>query len=229
MDSLSRASELYKQVCSGTNDDEHVRLLTAGMRDDEPLVRHIALMCAAQHCRIALSPDAIRELVDTLLGGLRGDWPSWQDDYLAATDGNDLEQDLVLALAELEPGWADEAIEPLFSRFRQDPQSYEMGHAVIGLTFPRRHSDSANDALNDDQVIVLCALLANTAIWSCDMDLPRVLFERGLPKTRNGIALLLEDPSAYRPRRRTRWRIVQWARQWFKSLFQNRPGRGHEI
>ena len=226
MDTVLRASELHIRASRGIDNAELAPYLDAALQDDEALVRHVALIGAAHHCRDKLTPEAVRELLDTLMGGFREDWPSWCADYAAATDGNDLEQDILLALAELEPGYADAAIAPLIARFRRDRQFYEIGHAVVGLAFPRPGTEAANDALNEVQRSVLSALLDNAAIWSCDLDLPRVLFERGLPRTRNGIAVLMGEPKAYRGRRRTQWRVVPRVSAWVKSLFRHRIPRG---
>lgn len=130
---------------------------------------------------------------DCLFGLLRASYDDKQltkydklsDLYCEATDGNDLQQDVVLAMQNLRPGNTAELVHELIGYFKDDDQFYELGHAMISLAFPKRRSTISPETLTDLQRDVLTSLIEKDAIWKCDGDLPALLKNRGLPITKS--------------------------------------------
>jgi hypothetical protein len=107
------------------------------------------------------------------------------DQYCDAMDGNDLQQDVVLAIQYLRSRDVTELVQALIGYFKDDDQFYELGHAMISLAFPRKRSTISPETLTDLQRDVLTSLNEKEAIWKCDGDLPALLKSRGLPTTKS--------------------------------------------
>jgi Domain of unknown function (DUF4262) len=107
------------------------------------------------------------------------------DQYSDAIDGNELQQDIVLAMRYLRSCDVTELIPALIGYFKEDDQFYELGHAMISLAFPRKRSTVSSEALTDMQREVLTALTGTDAIWSSDGTLAALLKVRGLPTTKS--------------------------------------------
>ncbi len=107
------------------------------------------------------------------------------DQYSDATDGDDLQQDVVLALQNLRSCDVTELVPALIGYLQADDQFYELGHAMIALVFPRKRSTISPDALTEMQRDVLIALTATDAIWSSDGTFTALLKGRGLPTTQS--------------------------------------------
>lgn len=106
------------------------------------------------------------------------------DQYSDVTDGNDLQQDVVLAIPYLRLCDVTELIPALIGYFNDDDQFYELGHAMISLVFPRTRSTVSPETLTEMQREVLAALTATDAIWSSDGTFATLLRSRGLPTTK---------------------------------------------
>ena len=107
-------------------------------------------------------------------------------------DGSDLQQDVVAAFSRLSNGDADWIVRDLVDYFGSDGQFYELGHAMLALSFPL--SLTAVDGLTADNLMqreVLSAMIQNDTIWRYDMTLSDQLTERGLPACREGLAKLI--------------------------------------
>lgn len=107
------------------------------------------------------------------------------DQYCDAMDGNDLQQDVVLALRYLRSRDVTDLAQALIGYFKDDDQFYELGHAMITLAFPRKRSTISPETLTDLQRDVLTSLNEKDAIWKYDGDLPALLKNRGLPITQS--------------------------------------------
>jgi hypothetical protein len=107
------------------------------------------------------------------------------DQYCDAMNGNDLQQDVVLAMQHLRTSDVTELILALIGYFKDDDQFYELGHAMVSLAFPRKRSIISPETLTDLQRDVLASLNEKDAIWKCDGDLPALLKSRGLPITKS--------------------------------------------
>ena len=107
------------------------------------------------------------------------------DQYCDAMDGNDLQQDVVIAMQYLRSRDVTELVRTLMGYFKHDDQFYELGHAMISLAFPRKRSTISPETMTDLQRDVLTSLNDNDAIWKCDGDLPALLKSRGLPITKS--------------------------------------------
>ena len=107
------------------------------------------------------------------------------DQYSDATDGKDLQQDVVLALQNLRSCDVTELIPALIDYFQEDDQFYDLGHAMIALVFPRKRSTVSPDTLTDMQREVLTALTGTDAIWRSDGTFAALLKSRGLPTTKS--------------------------------------------
>ena len=107
------------------------------------------------------------------------------DQYCDAMDGNDLQQDVVIAMQYLRSRDLTELVQALMGYFKDDDQFYELGHAMISLAFPRKRSTISPETLTDLQRDVLTSLNEKDAIWKCDGDLAALLKSRGLPTTKS--------------------------------------------
>lgn len=114
------------------------------------------------------------------------------EEYAARSDGDDLQQSVVIALSCLPNGSADWIVSDLLRYIESDPQFYELAHAALALSFP-----AANGA-TDDHIIqgnlqrdVLIGILNNNAIWHLDMTFAQCLADRGLPTDRDSVAKLV--------------------------------------
>lgn len=107
------------------------------------------------------------------------------DQYCDAMDGNDLQQDVVLAMQYLRSSDVAELVQALIGYFNDDDEFYELGHAMISLVFPRKGSIVSPVTLTDLQRDVLTALTEKETIWRCDGMLPALLKSRGLPITKS--------------------------------------------
>ncbi len=107
------------------------------------------------------------------------------EQYCDAMDGNDLQQDVVIAMQYLRSRDVTELVRALMGYFKDDDQFYELGHAMISLAFPRKRSIVSPETMTDLQRDVLTSLNDNDAIWKCDGDLPALLKSRGLPITKS--------------------------------------------
>jgi hypothetical protein len=107
------------------------------------------------------------------------------DQYCDAMDGNDLQQDVVLAMQFFRGRDVTELVQELIGYFNGDDQFYELGHAMISLAFPKKRSAISPETLTDLQRDVLTSLNEKAAIWECDGELPALLKSRGLPTTKS--------------------------------------------
>lgn len=107
------------------------------------------------------------------------------DQYLEVMDGNDLQQDVVLALQYVRSCDVTELIPALIGYFKDDDQFYELGHAMISLVFPRKRSTVSFETLTAIQRDVLTALTETDAIWRSDGTIATLLKSRGLPPTKS--------------------------------------------
>lgn len=107
------------------------------------------------------------------------------DQYSDVTDGNDLQQDVVLAMPYLRSCDVTELIPALIGYFKDDDQFYELGHAMILLVFPRKRSTVSPETLTEMQREVLAELTATDAIWRSDGTFAALLKSRGLPTTKS--------------------------------------------
>lgn len=107
------------------------------------------------------------------------------DQYSDVTEGNDLQQDVVLAMPYLRSCDVAELIPALISYFKEDDQFYELGHAMISLVFPRKRSIVSPETLTETQKEVLAALTGTDAIWRSDGTFATLLKSRGLPTTKS--------------------------------------------
>ena len=141
----------------------------------------------------AAKSDQSEASYDCLFGLLRASYDDKQltnydrlsDQYCDAMDGNDLQQDVVLAMQNLRSGHVAELVHALIGYFKDDDQFYELGHAMISLVFPRKRSIVSPETLTDLQRAVLKALTDMDTIWECDGTLPALLKSRGLPITKS--------------------------------------------
>jgi hypothetical protein len=124
---------------------------------------------------------------------LRKENPGLSDQYRAASDGNDLEQDIALALGKVPAGRADSAIPVLLEAWQESPGFYEAALAAITLAFPKTKARFAGDQLRPAQERVVRALISDEAIWRFCGDTAPLLASRGLPRDRNAMRRLLED------------------------------------
>ena len=100
------------------------------------------------------------------------------DDYCELS-GEDLEQTIVELLPQSKINAPDIIIDTLLKHFELDPQFYELIHTAINIAF----TTCGESKLSKLQIRLLQTLLSNHAIWSCDMHLPELLTEKGLPNT----------------------------------------------
>lgn len=141
----------------------------------------------------AAKSDQSKASYDCLIGLLRASYDHQQlskydklsSQYCDAMDGNDLQQDVVVAMQNLQSGNVTELVHALIAYFKDDDQFYELGHAMISLVFPMKRSIVSPDTLTDLQRTVLKALTDVDTIWECDGALPSLLKSRGLPITRS--------------------------------------------
>lgn len=143
----------------------------------------------ALHDVKSLPSEAVLDCLSTLLHASYDDQPlkyeKLSDQYSDATNGKDLQQEVVLAMRNLRSCDVTELIPALIGYFKEDDQFYELGHAMISLAFPRKRSPISPAALTDMQRNVLTALTETDAIWRCDGTLATLLKGRGLPPTRS--------------------------------------------
>lgn len=162
-----------------------------------PTIGEIAtsLRTAMQHPN-ALREDEIRRLTNVLHASYdercKDDYDALAHKYAKTTDdGNDLQQDTVLAFANLSNGSADWIVCDLIRYFDTDAQFYELAHAMLALAFPA--SSTADDLFirGNMQRDVLSAMINNEPIWRSDMTIADRLAKRGLPTDRDGLTNLM--------------------------------------
>lgn len=107
------------------------------------------------------------------------------DQYSDVTDGNDLQQDVVLAMPHFRSCDVTELIPALIGYFKDDDQFYELGHAMISLVFTRTRSTVLPETLIEAQRKVLAVLTETDAIWRSDGTFPTLLRGRGLPTAKS--------------------------------------------
>ncbi len=117
--------------------------------------------------------------------GQQSKYEKLSDQYSDLTDGNDLQQDVVLAMPYLRSCDVTELVPALIGYFKDDDQFYELGHAMISLAFPRRRSAVSPETLTEMQREVLAALTGTDAIWRSDGTVATLLKSRGLPTTKS--------------------------------------------
>ncbi len=112
------------------------------------------------------------------------------DQYSDSTeDADDLQQDAVLAIAQLPDGRALELVPDLIQFLDEDSQFYELAHALVAIAF--QPTSSSSSAVDDVQRKVLAAIIANDDIWTLDGTFAERLKQRGLPQTRDEVERLL--------------------------------------
>lgn len=149
----------------------------------------------------AAESDQSEASYDCLFGLLRASYDAKKlsnfeklaDQYCDAMDGNDLQQDVVLAMQYFRSRDVTELVQALIGYFKGDEQFYELGHAIISLAFPTKRSTISPETLTDLQRDVLTSLNEKEAIWKCDGELPALLKSRGLPITRSKSRQLVTD------------------------------------
>jgi len=100
------------------------------------------------------------------------------DEFMELT-GDCLEQMLVESLVELNEPLDDGFIDFIIEKSKNDKNFYELYHLQLVAAFSKQsHQDS------EIQTKVLENLLKNSAIWSCDGDLPNLLENLNLPTTK---------------------------------------------
>ena len=162
-----------------------------------PTVSDIAtsLRTAMRH-PIALRDDEVRRLTNVLHVSYdqhcKDDYESLAYQYSKTTDdGNDLQQDTVLAFANLPNGTADWIVCDLIRYFDTDTQFYELAHAMLALAFPTASNVDDLFVRGNMQRDVLSAIINNEAIWRSDMAIADRLAERGLPRDRDSVTKLM--------------------------------------
>ena len=143
-----------------------------------------------------LGADELQRLTNVLHASydqrLKDSYESLADQYSEMTiDGNDLQQDTVLAFANLPNGTADWIVWDLIRYFVSDTQFYELAHAMLALAFPVSPSVDDLFVRGNMQRDVLSTIINNKAIWRSDMTIAGRLAERGLPTDRDGVAKLI--------------------------------------
>lgn len=118
-----------------------------------------------------------------------------EDAWLDATDADDLQQDVVLALSDLPPvvaqSIAAEAIPLLAECLQSDDQFYELAHAIVCLCFAGQQSETdCNAPLAQAALQAICN---NKHIWELDATFPDCLRKHGLPHTRSQVQALLQN------------------------------------
>ena len=185
MEFLDRAARcVHSRLAYG---NESRALLTDALSDAHPLARIVAAIALCHLEPTLLTDNSIHEMTDTLRIIFRRTMPSIYAEYSTVSDGCDLEQDLLLALAELVPGQADNAIPLLIARWPDDPQLYEIGHALIALAFSRTNEPIVAGTLNATQESVLRAVAEQQDIWTGDGNWAGILAEHGLPESREAV------------------------------------------
>ncbi|WP_145054893.1 hypothetical protein [Lignipirellula cremea] len=122
------------------------------------------------------------------------DYSDLSHDYLVASDGCDLQQDIAIALSHLPSGAADWIVSDLVRFFASDPQFYELAHALLALAFPPTATDVEDVFVHGDmQQDVLAALIRNEEIWRSDMTFRDRLTQYGLPTHREGVTRLIDE------------------------------------
>jgi hypothetical protein len=154
-----------------------------------------AIRSANEHPH-TLNDDELQRLASTLRASYDDRFQDAFDvlnkNYASATDdGNDLQQDIVVAFSRLQNGACDWIVTDLIRYFERDPQFYELAHALLALSFPATTIVDDLFARGNMQREVLSAIIRNTAIWRSDMTLADHLAERGLPISRGNVANLI--------------------------------------
>ena len=161
---------------------------TAVMRVVTPLSSPMAFPTLAQTLQAlkSVKSEQSQQSFDCLSAILRASYDDkLSDQYCDAMDGNDLQQDVVIAMQYLRSRDLTELVQALMGYFKDDDQFYELGHAMISLAFPRKRSTISPETLTDLQRDVLTSLNEKDAIWKCDGDLAALLKSRGLPTTKS--------------------------------------------
>ena len=185
MVSRKRAAEIF-QVANQNARGARQRLLK-GLKDRDPLVRQVSAIELAKRWPEELTEASIRELLETLGRDEYLEPSPFDDDYVEATateeDSGSLGQDSVVAFAHLSYGQADFVIPRLLEFWSFDCEFYELGDALLALSFPPSDRLDDFETLSGRQQRVLEALVAQPLIWQNDGTWRSTLARYGLPLT----------------------------------------------
>ena len=183
--SRKRAAELI-QVANQDARGARQRLLK-GLKDRDPLVRHVSAIELAKRWPGELTEASIRELLETLGRDEYLEPSPFDDDYTEATasdeDSGELGQDIVVAFAHLSCGQADFVIPRLLEFWSVDCEFYELGDALLALSFPPSNQVVDPNTLSGRQERVVEALVAQPLIWRNHGTWRGTLARYGLPLT----------------------------------------------
>jgi len=194
LDRKARAASLFHRI--SLSDEQAKDALIQALSDQDALVRHVAAIELAQLAPSRLPESSIRELLDTLGRLEYFEKLAIEEEYFEVTatenDFLTLDQQIVVAFCALNCGQADYVVARLLEFWSFDSQFYELGRALLALTFPSSNLPIRREELNNRQYRVLQALVAETEIWTSDATWPRTLAKHGLPQNRGSVRELLK-------------------------------------
>lgn len=188
---LVRASLMLNLMKANVADAEEI--LARACESNSKLIRLTAGVALCNLAPERMPGEAVYQMALELRGRSQVRDPGLLNEYLVASYGNDLGQDIALALARVPAGRADSAVPVLLEAWQESPSFYEAALAAIALAFPKTEAAFARDQLRPVQVRVLRGLLSDEAIWKYCGDTAPVLASRGLPRDQNGMRRLLEN------------------------------------
>ncbi|MFO1042618.1 MAG: hypothetical protein U0941_12570 [Planctomycetaceae bacterium] len=182
------AMKLFQMASQGARGTR--QKLLDGVKDRDPLVRHVSAIELARKWPKELTEASIRELLETLARDQYGEPSPFDDDYTEVTtphdedeDGGELGQDIVVAFSHLNCGQAGFVIPRLLEFWSFGCEFYELGDAMLALSFPTSDSAVDSNSLSGLQENVLEALIAQPRIWENHSSWKNTLARYGLPRT----------------------------------------------
>ena len=162
------------------------------MNSWSPDIHRIALAIdRANHDMGSFTNDDAIELSFAFRMSYHPDFEPLQTQYAESSNGNDLQQDLVVALSKLPNGSACWCVDDLLHYFNIDSGFYELAHAALALSFPIAEQVDQSFLIGNMQIAVMSSIVNNDEIWRNDATIGTKLSQHGLPKTQDGLAELL--------------------------------------
>lgn len=168
----------------------------AGLTHRDPLLRHVSAIRLSELQPDALPLFTIIHLWMTLNNccyGFRKVTPI-AEAYAAVMPGRDLKLDIVRCIGQLRYSQFDRSellIQRLMLYFSEDPNCYELAHAMLTVAFPKCAATLETSQITGLQHEVLRALTSNNQIWFADNELSHQLQERGIPTDRLQVTKLV--------------------------------------